>query len=125
MRCCVSVAPAGRRPHYDQLVTVSRRQFTKGLAAAGVAVALERWLGAQVLQPVSAGRLVRVMPLGRFDGRPVPPLMLEGLDEAAVYKLTWLDGRTQTLSGAALMHRGLQLNLRGDYAATSAMMEKQ
>ncbi len=58
-------------------------------------------------------------------GRPVPPLMLEGLDEQAVYKLTWLDGRTQTLSGAALMHRGLQLNLRGDYAATSAMMEKQ
>ena len=58
-------------------------------------------------------------------GRPVPPLRLEGLDEQGVYKLTWLDGRTQTLSGAALMHRGLQLDLRGDYAATSAMLEKQ
>ncbi len=58
-------------------------------------------------------------------GRPVPPLLLEGLEEQAVYKLTWLDGRTQTQSGAALMHRGLLLNLRGDYAATSAVLEKQ
>ena len=58
-------------------------------------------------------------------GRPVPPLLLDGLDEQGVYKLTWLDGRTQTLSGAALMHRGLSLDLKGDYAATSAMLERQ
>lgn len=58
-------------------------------------------------------------------GRPVPPLLMQGLDEQAVYQLTWLDGRTETRSGAALMHQGLQLDLRGDYAATSAMMVKQ
>ena len=58
-------------------------------------------------------------------GRPVPPLVLRGLDEQGVYKVTWLDGRAQTLSGAALMRRGLTLELKGDYAAASAVLERQ
>ncbi len=75
-------------------MTVSRRQFTKGLATAGVALALERWLGAQVLRPVTNGRLVRVMPLGRFDGRPMPPLHVllgTGLDARQFTDLSGLD----------------------------------
>lgn len=52
----------------------SRRRFIAGAAASGIALAMERWLGAQSLRPVSAGRLVRTMPLGRLDGRPTPPL---------------------------------------------------
>lgn len=62
---------------------LSRRQFAKGLASAGVGLALERWLNAQPLQPVLGGRMVRTMPLGRLDGRPVPPmhtLLGRGLD---------------------------------------------
>lgn len=58
-------------------------------------------------------------------GRRMAPLPLAGLDSQGVYKLTWLDGRTQTLSGAALMQRGLQFDLRGDYAAASVLLEQQ
>lgn len=57
-------------------------------------------------------------------GRPVPTLHLQGLDEKAVYKVTILDGRTVELSGASLMHRGLDLRLGGDYAATSVLIER-
>lgn len=57
-------------------------------------------------------------------GRPVPTLHLHGLDEKAVYKVTILDGRTVELSGASLMHRGLDLRLGGDYAATSVLIER-
>lgn len=81
-------------------MTVSRRQFTKGLATAGVALALERWLGAQALRPVADGRLVRVMALGRFDGRPTPPLHVllgSGLDARQFTDLSALDtGRPVT-----------------------------
>jgi len=55
-------------------VKVDRRQFTKLMATAGAAFAMERWLDAELLQPVAGGRLVRTMPLGRLDGRPAPPL---------------------------------------------------
>ncbi len=75
-------------------MTVSRRQFTKGLATAGVALATERWLGAQALRPVPNGRLVRVMPLGRLDGRPMPPvhvLLGAGLDARQFTDLSSLD----------------------------------
>ncbi len=100
MKCCVSAAARRRRPHYDRPVTVSRRQFTKGLATAGVALALERWLWAQALRPVPNGRLVRVMPLGRFDGRPMPPphvLLGTGLDARQFTDLSALDeGRMVT-----------------------------
>lgn len=81
-------------------MTVSRRQFTKGLATAGVALALERWLGAQALRPVADGRLVRAMALGRFDGRPTPPLHVllgAGLDARQFTDLSALDaGRLVT-----------------------------
>jgi len=55
-------------------VNLDRRQFTKIMAAAGAAFAMEQWLDAVPLQPVAGGRLVRTMPLGRLDGRPAPPL---------------------------------------------------
>jgi len=58
-------------------------------------------------------------------GRPVPVLYLQGLDESAVYQLTHLDGRTETRSGAYLMHHGIQLNLGGDYSATSVRLDRQ
>lgn len=51
-----------------------RRRFLRNVFATGAALAIERWLDAQPLQQVSGGRLLRTMPLGRLDGRPVPPL---------------------------------------------------
>lgn len=53
---------------------LSRRRFITGVAASGIALAMERWIDAQALRPVAGGRLVRTMPLGRLDGRPTPPL---------------------------------------------------
>lgn len=59
-------------------------------------------------------------------GRPVPNVVLDGLDEKAVYKVTDIDGRfNATLSGAALMSRGLPVRLGGDYAATAFTLERQ
>jgi DMSO/TMAO reductase YedYZ molybdopterin-dependent catalytic subunit len=55
-------------------VKVDRRHFAKIVAGAGAAIAMDRWLEALTVQPISGGRLVRTMPLGRFDGRPAPPL---------------------------------------------------
>src|SRR3954471_10751145 len=65
------------RPSTDTMIAdvkVNRRQFTKVIASTGAALAMERWLDAVAFQPVAGGRLVRTMPLGRFDGRPAPPL---------------------------------------------------
>ena len=46
---------------------------------------------------------------------PAPTIRLQGLDQKGVYTLKYLDGRTAEYSGAYLMNRGLDLNLRGDY----------
>ena len=75
-------------------MVVSRRQFAIGLATAGAALAFERWAGAQPLRPVANGRLDGVMPLGRFDGRPTPPLhtlLGAGLDARQFTDLSALD----------------------------------
>ncbi len=60
---------------------------------------------------------------------PAPVIYLRGLDERATYKLESLDHkpveRQQTLSGAYLMHRGLSVNLRGDFDGAAVILEKQ
>lgn len=64
-------------------MSITRRRFLAGAAASAVALAMERWADAQALRAVPGGRLVRTMPLGRLDGRPVPPfhtLLGNGLD---------------------------------------------
>ena len=55
-------------------------------------------------------------------GLPVPTIRLQGLDAKGVYTLTYLDGRTAEHSGAYLMNRGLDLNLRGDYDSTLVVL---
>lgn len=80
---------------------VSRRQFAERIAAAGVALAFDRWVSAQVLRPVTGGRLVRSMPLGRFDGRPTPPLhtlLGAGLDARQFSDLSAIDADHLTTS---------------------------
>lgn len=64
---------------------------------------------------------------------PVPPLRLLGLDESTVYRIrmiaqgeqpvgTLLDGGT--LSGAFLMHHGLDLHLHGDYDSVLYILDR-
>src|SRR6476661_10649758 len=88
-----------RRPvstrHYDPDMSVTRRQFTRALGSAGIALAFERWLDAQPIRPVAGGRLTGTMPLGRFDRRPAPPLNVllgTGLDARQFTDLSAIDG---------------------------------
>jgi alpha-galactosidase len=70
--------------------------------------------------------------------RAMPAIYLRGLDENARYRMKTLDnklinqegvgrvtvGADQTLSGAYLMHHGLNLALTGDFDSTSVALEK-
>jgi alpha-galactosidase len=62
-------------------------------------------------------------------GTPFPTVFLRGLAEDAIYKVEAIDpGQVHEIgavSGAYLMHHGLDLNLRGDYDSTSVILEKQ
>src|SRR3954466_12100071 len=85
--------------HYDLKVRASRRQFTRTLASPGRALAFQRWLGAQVLA-VPPGRLESTVPLGRFDGRPAPPLNVllgTGLDARQFTDLSAIDATTPVM----------------------------
>lgn len=59
---------------------------------------------------------------------PVPTIYLQGLSEHAVYRVESIDGKLSdkqpVLSGASLMKRGLNLNLRGDYDSTVVVLER-
>jgi alpha-galactosidase len=61
-------------------------------------------------------------------GAPFPTVFLRGLDEDAMYKVEPIDSgqvtATENVSGAYLMHHGIDLNLRGDYDSTSVILEK-
>ena len=62
-------------------------------------------------------------------GTPFPTVFLRGLDENAMYKVEAIDPtqvrRTGSVSGAYLMHHGIDLKLHGDYDSTSVILEKQ
>ena len=62
-------------------------------------------------------------------GTAFPTVFLRGLAEDAVYKVEAIDpGQVReagNVSGAYLMHHGLNLNLHGDYDSTSIILEKQ
>lgn len=61
-------------------------------------------------------------------GRDMPLVHLRGLAEDAMYKVNTIDDkledRTDRVSGAYLMHHGIQLRLRGDYDATAVELER-
>jgi alpha-galactosidase len=61
-------------------------------------------------------------------GGSVPLLYLQGLPEDAMYSVSTIDDRpeehTGKLSGAYLMHHGIQLRLRGDYDATAIKLDR-
>jgi alpha-galactosidase len=57
-----------------------------------------------------------------------PTILLRGLEERAVYRLESIDNKLteglQQVSGAYLMRRGLNLDLRGDYDSTAVILER-
>ena len=57
-----------------------------------------------------------------------PTILLRGLDERAIYRIDSFDNKVteglQQVSGAYLMRRGLNLNLRGDYDSTAVILER-
>ena len=61
-------------------------------------------------------------------GQSMPLLHLQGLAEDAMYSVTTTDNkleeRTEKLSGAYLMHHGIQLRLRGDYDASAIKFDR-
>ncbi len=60
---------------------------------------------------------------------PPPTIYLRGLDEHAVYHLESIDGKLmdkrEELSGAYLMHHGLNFKLIDDYDSTLVILQKQ
>ena len=61
-------------------------------------------------------------------GQRMPLLHLRGLAEDAMYSVTTTDNKledqTEKLSGAYLMHHGIQLRLRGDYDASAIKLDR-
>jgi alpha-galactosidase len=61
--------------------------------------------------------------------RTVPAIPLRGLDPDAVYRIRTIDDkmadRAETVSGAALMRRGVSLRLTGDYDSTLVIFERE
>ena len=61
-------------------------------------------------------------------GRSMPLVHLRGLAEDAIYSVSAIDDKLETqtgkLSGAYLMHHGIQLRLRGDYDATAIKVDR-
>jgi alpha-galactosidase len=59
---------------------------------------------------------------------PAPVIYLRGLADRAVYRLESVDGKLlekqPDLSGAYLMRRGVNVNLRGDFDATAVVLER-
>ena len=58
---------------------------------------------------------------------PAPAIRLRGLDERGVYRLESVNGKLLEkgeLSGAVLMGRGLNFNLRGDFDSTAVVLER-
>jgi alpha-galactosidase len=55
---------------------------------------------------------------------PAPTIRLRGLDPAAKYRLTHLDGHTGEHTGSFLMENGLDLNLKGDYDSTIVVLDR-
>jgi alpha-galactosidase len=58
-----------------------------------------------------------------------PAIHLRGLEEKAIYRVESVDNKLvekqPSLSGAYLMNRGLNVNLRGDFDSTAIILEKQ
>ena len=60
---------------------------------------------------------------------PMPTVYLQGLDPKAVYRVRTIDNKLMekvpSLSGAALMNKGLNFDLRGDFDSTVVVLDRE
>ena len=86
-------------------------------------------LKAQAVRKGLPGRLrIRAFLHSEQYLRPAPTLYFRGLDEKAMYRVKPLDDKLvekqESLSGASLMHHGLNLRLSGDFDSTLVILER-
>jgi alpha-galactosidase len=104
--------------------TVQRGSLYRLIAPQGNEVSADEYVGQDGRQAV----LFAFLHSQQF-GTPFPTVFLRGLDETAMYKVQPIDPaqvtETESVSGAYLMHHGINLTLHGDYDSTSVILEKQ
>jgi alpha-galactosidase len=118
-------AAAGFVAYYKRVrATVQRGGLYRLIAPEGSEVSADEYVSQDGQQAV----LFAFLHSQQF-GTPFPTVFLRGLDENAMYKLQAIDPTQMTeaesVSGAYLMHHGIDLHLHGDYDSTSVILEKQ
>jgi alpha-galactosidase len=117
---------AARYVAFDKRIraTVQRGSLYRLIAPEGSEVSANEYVSQDGRQAV----LFAFLHSQQF-GTPFPTIFLRGLDENAMYKVQAIDPaqltETQSVSGAYLMHHGIDLDLHGDYDSTSVILEKQ
>ncbi len=104
--------------------TVQRGSLYRLIAPEGSEVSADEYVSQDGRQAV----LFAFLHSQQF-GTPFRTVFLRGLDENAMYKVEGIDPQqltsTESVSGAYLMHHGIDLKLHGDYDSTSVILEKQ
>jgi alpha-galactosidase len=104
--------------------TVQRGELYRLIAPEGSEVSADEYVSQDGRQAV----LFAFLHSQQF-GTLFPTVFLRGLDENAIYKVQAIDPKqlteTESVSGAYLMHHGIDLTLQGDYDSTSVILEKQ
>jgi alpha-galactosidase len=117
-------AAAGYVAYYKQIrATVQRGSLYRLIAPEGSEFSSNEYVSRDGRQAV----LFAFLHSQRFN-TAFPTVFLRGLEENAMYKVQAIDAaqlpEIGNLSGAYLMHHGLDLKLRGDYDSASVMLEK-
>jgi alpha-galactosidase len=117
-------AAAGYVAYYKQIrATVQRGSLYRLIAPEGSEFSANEYVSRDGRQAV----LFAFLHSQRFN-TPFPTVFLRGLEENAMYKVQAIDAaqlpEMGNVSGAYLMHHGIDLKLRGDYDSTSVMAEK-
>jgi alpha-galactosidase len=110
--------------YYKQVrATVQRGSLYRLIAPEGSEVSATEYVSQDGRQAV----LFAFLHSQQF-GTPFPTVFLRGLDEGAMYKVQAIDPKqvtgTENVSGAYLMHHGIDLTLKGDYDSTAVILEK-
>jgi alpha-galactosidase len=84
----------------------------------------------QTVSPDKSQSVVFAFTVATKQGRLFPLLQLQGLDPAARYKLTWIEGKAipgtpESASGDWWMHHGINPMLKGDYQAAAFRLDRQ
>jgi alpha-galactosidase len=117
-------AAAGFVAYYKRVrATVQRGALYRLIAPEGSEFSANEYVSAEGSQAV----LFAFLHSQRF-GAPFPTIFPRGLAEDAVYRVQAIDPQQLqemgSVSGAYLMHHGIDLHLRGDYDSTAVLIEK-